>query len=324
MNYKLSNITFHSGASDGSAGIACGPGHFIAATDEENTLRLFSTAGGEAVSVLKNLNEWEPLPKKLGDDGVTYREADIEGATRIEDIIYWISSHARDKHGKSCPERQILFATRCIGEGSAAMLETAGRPYTRLLEDLRSASGLKFLQPFMDAEIPPKQQHGFNIESLCASDGLLYIGFRNPIIDGKALMLPLANPAAVIQTDARVVFGEPIFLELGGLGFRDMVKWRGGFLIVAGDYRDRFTDKDAEAPKLFFWSGKTDDEYPQDLNVDLLDLNPESALLFGGENGGRVLLLSDDGKRDQPAGKKRKGISTRRFRSAWLESDHPL
>ncbi len=318
MSLKLSNITFHSGAWDGSAGIACGPGHFITATDEENTLRLFPTDGGGAVSVLKNLNEWEPFPKKVGDDGVTYREADIEGATWVGDIIYWISSHARDKRGRACPERQILFATCCIGEGADFIVEATGRPYTRLLEDIGSAPGLKFLHPFMNAEIPPKQKHGFNIESLCAEDGRLYIGFRNPIIDGKALMLPLANPAELVRTDAKAVFGEPIFLDLGGLGFRDMVKWRDGFLIVAGDYRDRFTDKDAAEPKLFFWSGKRDDRYPQDLKVDLLDLNPEAALLFGGENDGRIFLLSDDGKWNQEGGTKKTRISNRRFRSAWL------
>src|SRR5439155_18316253 len=41
-----------------------------------------------------------------------------------------------------------------------------------------------------------------NIESLCADGESLVIGFRNPVPDGKALLVPLKNPAAVIDSGA--------------------------------------------------------------------------------------------------------------------------
>ena len=38
-------------------------------------------------------------------------EADLEGATRIGDDIYWITSHGQNKNGKNRPSRHRLFAT---------------------------------------------------------------------------------------------------------------------------------------------------------------------------------------------------------------------
>lgn len=318
--YKISTPVWHEGALDGSAAISSGTDHFIGATDEENTLRLFSSTGGQAGSVLQNLNQWKPFPKKLDDDGKTYKEADIEGAAKIGNVIYWISSHANNSKGKTRLERQVFFATKCTGEGVDTKLEPLGTPYIHLLKDLVADARTKFLQPMIEASIPPKAEKGFNIESLCAVGDQLCIGFRNPIIDGKALLVHLTNPQEVIHNEAKAVLGEPIYLFLEGLGFRDMVKWHGGFLIVAGDYRDRFEDSEALPPKLFLWSGKKEDTHPTYLKVDLLDLNPEAALVFGEEKDGRVLILSDDGKfkADNPEEQQEK--KGPQFRSVWLEA----
>jgi len=322
MNFKISTPIFHLGALDGSAGVSSGGTHFVAATDEENTLRLFSTADGKEGTALTDLNQWEPFPKKLDDDGKTYKEADLEGATRIGDIIYWISSHANNSKGKARVERQVLFATKLVGEGADTRLETVGKPYTHLLEDIGADAKTKFLKPYIEAKIAPKEKDGFNIESLCAVGGQLYIGLRNPIIDGKALLVPLTNPHEVVQNGARALLGEPIPLFLGGLGFRDMVKWRDRYLIVAGDYRDRFEDQSALAPKLFLWSGKVEDARPLELKVDLLDLNPEAALVFGDEHNGRVLILSDDGKFPTVKKPETAGPAVKQFRSVWLEAEN--
>jgi hypothetical protein len=320
MKYTITEPVLHFGAWDGSAGIACGPEHFAGATDEDNTLRLYSTAGGTQGVKLPNLNDWGPFPKKLKHDGATFKEADIESAVRIGNVIYWISSHARDSDKQVRKERQALFATKITGSGADTKLETTGEPYTQLVDDIMADKRLKFLQDAVLAEKAPKEDGGFNIESLCADGDVLYIGLRNPIVDGKAAILPLMNPSAIIREGKRALLGNPILLDLGGLGFRDMVKWHGSFLIVAGDYRDRFEDKNAQGPKLFQWSGKRD-EPSVDMKVDLRDLNPEAALVFGDEYAGRLLILSDDGKWNIQQGEDRKTTldSKRQFRSVWLE-----
>ena len=321
IKYTITDPVLHFGARDGSAGIACGPEHFVGATDEDNILRLYPAAGGTVGGKLLNLNDWGLFPKKLKHDGVTFKEADIESAVRIGDVIYWISSHARDSDKQVRKERLALFATMITGSGADTKLETTGEPYTQLVEDIMADKRLKFLQDAVLAEKAPKEEGGFNIESLCAEGDVLYIGFRNPIVDGKAILVPLMNPSAMIHDGERAVLGSPIRLDLGGLGFRDMVKWRGGFLILAGDYRDRFEDPGANAPKLYQWSGKRD-EPPVEMEVDLGDLNPEAALVFGGAEDGRVLLLSDDGKWNVQRGGNRKTTPgrERRFRSVWLEA----
>jgi len=322
MKLTLTAPLFHFGAWDGSAGISCGLEHFAGATDEDNILRLYPTAGGQAGLELLDLNDWTPFPKKLKGDGVTFREADLEGAARIGEVIYWISSHARDSDQEVCDERRVFFATKISGTGADTRLETTGSPYTRLVDDILGDGRLKALQTAVLAEKAPKEKGGFNIESLCADGDLLYIGFRNPIKDGMAILLPLMNPNALIHEGGRAVFGDPVRLDLGGLGFRDMVKWRGGFLIVAGDYRDRFEDPNAGAPKLFQWSGRRD-ELPVEMEVDFHDLNPEAALVFGDETDGSLLILSDDGKWNVQRGEHRKATPDpeRRFRSVWLETE---
>jgi hypothetical protein len=77
MNCYLTPPIFHSGAWDGSAGVSWGADHFVAATDEENTLRVFPTDGTQAGTRLLDLNEWVAFPKRV-KNGVA-KEADLEG-----------------------------------------------------------------------------------------------------------------------------------------------------------------------------------------------------------------------------------------------------
>ena len=65
-----------------------------------------------------------------------------------------------------------------------------------------------------------------NIEGLAATaDGKLRIGFRNPRPGGEALVIPLLNPAPVVDSGAAPVFGELARLDLAGRGIRRMEKW---------------------------------------------------------------------------------------------------
>ena len=125
--------------------------------------------------------------------------------------------------------------------------------------------------------------------------------------DGKALLVPLKNPAAVIDSGASPILGDPIRLDLRGLGIRDMARWREEFIIVAGDFRDRKAEG-AQPSRLFRWSGKSADA-PAPLVGDLGDLNPEGLVVYGEGAEARLQLLSDDGGET--------------FRSAWIEKGAP-
>ena len=73
-------------------------------------------------------------------------EADIEGAARVDNRIYWITSHGRNKDGKERPSRYALFATDIVTEGrDVPALKPTGKPYRRLAYDIMFDAHLRFL-----------------------------------------------------------------------------------------------------------------------------------------------------------------------------------
>ena len=304
--FSLSTPVLFEGAVDGSAAVDVGDGFFVDATDENNEFRLYDVKGG--------------LPPKKVDVGVEaavksalgvekIKECDLEGSAKIGDLIFWIGSHARNKNAEEKKERQVLFATKLSASGKDAKLEIAGKVYTKLLDDLVSDPALAPFDLGKAATLAPKDEGALNIESLAADGDKLWIGFRSPINKAKeALLVPLLNPTEAIKEGARAKLGDPVTLKLGGLGVRDMVAWNDGFLIVAGDFDDRF-EPGAKPSRVFSWKPGTD---PQDIGVDLGDLNPEAIVIMGQGNKGRILILSDDGKYP---GRSDKNV----FRGVWLQ-----
>jgi hypothetical protein len=294
------------GAVDGSAGVDVGDGFFVGATDENNKLRLYEVKGGPPRKTL-DVGVDAAVKDALGLKKV--KECDFEGAAKIGDLIFWIGSHGRDKGAKKMKERQVLIATKLTGVGKNAKLEVAGKVYTHLLDDLIKDPALAPFDLPKAATLAPNQEGGLNIESLAADRDKLWIGFRNPRSEGKdALLVPLLNPTKIIDGDARAKLCDPLLLNLNGLGVRDMVAWNDGFLIVAGDFVDRF-QHDAKPSRLFWWKPGSE---PEDVGVDFGDLNPEAILIMRDGESAKILILSDDGKYPGRTGKET-------FRGVWLQ-----
>jgi len=294
------------GALDGSAGCDVGGGFFVGATDEDNKLRLYEVKGGPP---RKTLDVGVDAAVKSALSLKKVKECDFEGAAKMGDLIFWIGSHGRDKDAKEQKERQVLLATKLTGIGKHAKLQIAGRVYTQLLRDFLKNPALAPFHLAEAATLAPNDEGGLNIESLAADHGKLWIGFRNPKSGGKdALLVPLLNPIKIIKRDARAKLGDPVLLNLNGLGVRDMVAWNDGFLIIAGDFVDRF-EPDAKPSRVFWWKPGTE---PKDIGVDFGDLNPEAIMIVGKGDKARTLILSDDGK--YPGWN---GMKT--FRGVWLQ-----
>src|SRR5205823_3592182 len=144
-------------------------------------------------------------------------ESDLEGAAKIGNRAFWISSHGRNKDGKFRPNRDRFFATDIKLVNGEVTLAPVGRPYKTWLDDLIGDPRFAAFHFAGAATHAPKASGGLNIEGLSAtSEGHLLIGFRNPIPKGKALLIPLVNPNDVIA-GKRPVFGSAIQLDLGGL-----------------------------------------------------------------------------------------------------------
>ena len=276
----------YAGTCDASAAVALDRDLFVVASDEDNVLWVYrrGQGGGPVASFL--MDEFLDLEPQ-------HRETDIEGAARIGDRIYWITSHGRNKEGKKRPNRRRLFATEVKEVDGRIDISGIGSPYKNLLDDLNRTPALRPFDLGKAAMGAPEAKGGLNIEGLAATpQGHLLIAFRNPIPDGRALLVPLENPDEVIR-GRRARLGRPITLSLGGRGVRSIEARPGGgsYLIVAGHHDNR------PDFRLYRWSGNPDAAPERIKGVDFGDLKPEA--LFFDPEGDRasVQVLSDDGGR---------------------------
>ena len=324
-------IVVHQGICDASAVVDLGQGRFAVADDELNLLLVYQAGRpGEAISkaevsefldVVKPPKKKKPKPGKANKPDKPpqpkVKEVDMEGAARVGDTIYWITSHGRKKSGKQAAERMQLFATRIVGQGGHIELVPQGTPYNNLLEDLLADERYAQLGLEAAAEKAPKEPGGLNIEAMTdLPDGTLLIGFRSPLVDGQAIVATLLNPHEIIDGEAPR-FGDPKFLDLGGRGLRGMSSHEGTILIAAND-----PEGDDHRPQLLRWDGDSPTAELLDV-VDLSDFNPEGITLLPDFKGGKLLLLSDDGTRpigpDECPCKDLKDHTQRQFRSMTVD-----
>ncbi|MGC4081076.1 MAG: DUF3616 domain-containing protein [Vicinamibacterales bacterium] len=273
---------------DASAAIRLGTTTlFVIASDEDNVLRVFNRdRAGVPITRYDVTSFLEP-------DDPEHSEADIEGAARIDKRIYWIGSHGRSRKGELREVRQRFFATTVEWDEYRATLEVVGVPYRHLLEDLFNAESLRPFNLEEAATRAPEAPGGLNIEGLATTPaGELLIGFRNPIPDGRALLVRMRNPAAVVEGRERAVLDLAGHLDLGGRGIRAMeyVLPTRSYVILAGASDDK---KDFA---VYGWNG-TPDAVPTHLYVEDFDIiNPEECVFVGrGPRDVLIDFLSDDG-----------------------------
>lgn len=274
-------LTICRGMCDASAVVPLNDELFVVADDEDNILRVYSrTQGGAPVQTLDLSSFLRVDPKSP--------EADLEAAAPLGDRVYWISSHAQNKSGKDRVSRRQLFATTLTVSNGAAVLKPVGMPCVRLLTDLFSDPRLKPFKLAAAAARAPKAKDALNIEALCATpEGHLLIGFRNPIPKGRALIVPLLNPAEVVAgKPARL--DDPLLLDLGGLGIRSLARVGDRYFLIAGAFDG------GGRSHLYEWNGGTDT--PRRLpRPELAGLNPEAIEAIPGTAEARLLVVSDDG-----------------------------
>ncbi|HXG49572.1 MAG TPA: DUF3616 domain-containing protein [Methylomirabilota bacterium] len=298
------NTIIFTGCCDASAAALLDEEHIAVADDEDSRLHIYPLRGGPPERIIDLAPFLKLDPKKP--------EIDLEGAARLGDRIYWISSHGRNRQGEARPSRMRFFATAVTNLGNGVTLRPVGSFSATLLGELIRDPRLREFRLDLAARLAPKFPGGLNIEGLAPTPaGHLLIGFRNPLPRRRALIVPLLNPEEIISArPARL--GDPILLNLDELGIRSLEPWQGRQLIVAGRYDTR------PEFKLFQWSG-VGDAVEQITGVRFEGLNPEALVVTGDSR--RLLVLSDDGTlRHRGAEcKKLKDASQRRFRGTWIE-----
>jgi hypothetical protein len=300
-------VVFH-GACDASGAVPLSDRRVVVADDEDNILRVYDADAGGAPLAQTDLSASLGLPMK-GKKKLRAPELDLEAATRIGDRAYWLTSHGRNKKGKLKPERLHFFATTTLGDGES--IAVVGEPYDALVEDLAADPRLARFGLAEASEKAPRDEGGLNIEGLTsAPDGTVLLAFRNPVPDGKALLVPLLGIDELIAGDGPARFGEPVLLELGDRGVRSLSWWRGRYLLIAGDRAHRTSSA------LFTWDGRG---APVEITeIDLSGYNPEG--FFTPEDRDEILVLSDDGERpiDGEPCKELDDPARKQFRGVWL------
>ncbi|WP_455282263.1 DUF3616 domain-containing protein [Cupriavidus necator] len=269
------SVETYAGLCDASAGFALGANHFVVVDNEHNVLTLYKTGQARPVRVF-------PLHAFLGTDEDD--DSDLEAAAVVGDRVYIVSSHGRTSGGKEKGRRHRFFAVDI--DPARLSVSPVGKPYKKLQRDLLATPAQDDLRLKAAAKLPPEQRDGFNIEGLAAADGGLLIGFRNPLVGGKAILVPLDNPAAVIKgKTAR--FGAPILIDLGGRGIRGIERVGKEYVIAAGPVADDGTFA------LYRWSGASTDA-PVAFGTDAIaGMKPEGLFELPGTTA--VRILSDDG-----------------------------
>lgn len=307
---RPANEVIFTGMCDASGAVALSGRNMLVADDEDNVLRVYDAERGGAPTAQLDLSELLGLPRKQKKNGTIAAppEVDIEAAARIAERAYFITSHGRNAAGKLKTERLRFFATSAPEHGALALI---GEPYGDLVQDLLEEPRLASFELEAASLLAPKTAGGLNIEGMTARvEGGLWLGFRNPIPKGRALVVPLLNPEELIA-GKRASFGAPLTLDLGGLGVRGLSSWHGRYLIAAGSF-------DAtSAAKLFAWDGG--DQLSPVVVPNLDRYNPEA--LFTPESREQILLLSDDGSAllDGVECKRLKDGSRKQFRGLWFK-----
>ncbi len=293
-------LTFQ-GMANASAAVRVGSDRILVGCDENNVLQLYSVAGGAPLAAYET-SPWLGLQTRNG-------EVDFEGAARLGDVTFWLGSHGRNNSGAARPDRQRLLALRIEAEDTRPILKPLGPALATLLDQLIASPKYARFRLSEAAQRAPEAPGGLNFEGLAAGpQNSLLLGLRNPVPDGKALLIPLLNPLDVF-TGKPANFGDPFQLDLGGKGIRDLA-WTGReFLIVAG------SSEGGGKTMVFRWAGNSS---PAELidTPKFKSLNPEAIVYFDSPAPARCLLLSDDGRRSS---NETRNLSQRTFRGIWIQ-----
>jgi len=226
--------------------------------------------------------------------GRASRFSDLEGLVQGPGgFIYAITSHSRQGNGKRSAEREKLLRLNIDGNRIRQI---------RVRSDLRK----RLIEAFPQLEDAAKEQDvkdegGLNIEGLTFNrkKDTLWIGFRAPLLEDRAMLIGLRNPQSLFDTDEDFQFEENLqLLDLDGGGIRDIVfdQTLNGYLIAS----QREGTKSEKAFKLWFWDGSPTG-LPRRVKIagvkDLQRTEGISSVLLKGER--LLLLLSDDGDVDR-------------------------
>lgn len=237
------------------------------ANDESVRLErlIVSSSGQEAAEHASfSLSEFLKLPKPSGADPEALEEADLEGLAWEEGYLWLTGSHSLKRKNPKPEDSPEKIGKKLAGIGvdgnryllARIPLQRDGGSWRPVGQDgPRHAAWVKgdalgnqltdalkedkHLAPFLTI---PGKDNGFDIEGLAVADGRLFLGLRGPVLRGWAVILELElEETGEHHLQLRPLDGRPYlkhFLQMDGLGLRDLCRQGDDFLILAGPTMD--------------------------------------------------------------------------------------
>jgi hypothetical protein len=260
---------FYDEICEASAAAVLDDRHFAVASDEMERLQVYRRGQARPVA-------------HLDHEDVT----DIEGAVRIRDTVFWLTSHSLNSGGVDKPKRKVFFASKVV---AGPTLAEAGANFVDLRARVAAQLGIAetALMPWL------------NIEGVAATQaGDLLIGLRRaPAGEARAYVLSIGDPFVLVGLRAAAGAPAPARtwrLDLGGRGIRSLERVGTGarsYLILAGPRED-----EALSFALFWWDGESEAVTPGPA-VAFGDMSPEAMILWP---DGELQILGDN-EGDGPA-----------------------
>lgn len=234
-----------------------------------------------------------PLERETLTDGDFRKLDDLEGLTLDRSgWVYALTSHSRNNEGEEKKSRDKLVRFRVEGNRAMSAMTVMGlKPALRTAHPVLAAA----------ADVADvKRDGGLNIEAmeLTPDQQHLLIGFRSPLLERRAIIARLENPAAVFEAgEAPRVAARLETLDLGGNGIRGMAYFPvlNGYLIVSGPVA-----REQVQFQLWWWSGRSGESARRVSVAGLAGFEHAEGIspaLIGGKQ--RIIIVSDDGNRKE-------------------------
>lgn len=227
------------------SGVAKVGNYLVVGSDEGHVIQVLQRVGKDSYDLIHKYSIPDgALVKRIKKEKP---ERDIEGITASGNTVYIIGSHSRKRskvkmdspEGRSQEEnserlggkksnkkeksRRVLYSMKLGDNG-----ELVGQITTGSLWDYLSNH-----RPFKEFTKIPSKENGIDIEGIAVQGNYLFVGFRGPVLRENWV------PILVVEKDEPYSVSEIRYVQLDGLGIRDMVAVNDDmFLLLGGPVGD--------------------------------------------------------------------------------------
>ncbi|MDX0655060.1 DUF3616 domain-containing protein [Sinorhizobium medicae] len=205
-------------------------------SDEGRTLeRLTMEVDGYHLSEQIKLDEFIDAVSGSADE-----ELDLESLEAEGPYLWLCGAHCRVRRKPEPDEivsssirerksRRVLARLR-LDETKTRLVEAESLPFEGDFSLRSTLESDQFLSPFREL---PTKENGIDIEGLAVMEDRIFIGLRGPVVGGLAVVMEL-----FIDEKFRVKSTRPFFLNLQGLGVRELTRDGASLLVMAGPVGD--------------------------------------------------------------------------------------